>query len=276
MIFNPSSGKSAGDATAAAGDILAGKTAYGADGKLTGTMPNNGTVTQELSAGEDYTIPAGYHSGGGKVTASPLSEQTSGTAAAADILSGKTAWVNGVQVSGSMVNRGSVTQSLNAGGSYTIPAGYHSGAGKVTANSLTSQTSATATAGDIANGKTAWVNGVKITGTGSILEETTFDFLCHGLGGRIRIHTDLAGADPSNENASRGYYLLDEGDRSTHTLKCTVGSYVTIFLYACDLDVIRPSEMTGFEDVESHDDNQRELVVVHCVEPNGSINVSQR
>ena len=120
------------------------------------------------------------------------------------------------------------------------------------------------------------MNGVKITGAGSILKETTFGFLCHGLGGRIRIYTDLAGADPNNENASRGYYLLDEGDSSAHTLKCTVGSYVTIFLYACDLDIIRPSEMTGFEDVESHDDNKRELMVVHCVEPNGTITVSQR
>ncbi|WP_180994611.1 hypothetical protein [Clostridium sp. chh4-2] len=73
---------------------------------------------------------------------------------------------------GSMPNRGAVSQALNAGGSYTIPAGYHNGSGKVTANSLSSQTSATATAGYIYNGKTAWVNGSKITGNmtvGSIL-----------------------------------------------------------------------------------------------------------
>ena len=165
--FGSSSGTDTSDATAVANEILAGETAYGPDGKITGTMPNNGAVTQELSAGEDYAIPAGYHSGGGKVSAIPLSEQTTGTAAAADILSGKTAWVNGAQVSGAMENRGAVTQSLNAGGTYTIPAGYHSGAGKVTANSLASQTSATATAADIASGKTAWVNGVKVTGAAS-------------------------------------------------------------------------------------------------------------
>lgn len=65
---------------------------------------------------------------------------------------------------GSMPNRGAVTQALNAGGSYTIPNGYHNGSGKITANSLASQTSATATAGYIYSGKTAWVNGSKITG----------------------------------------------------------------------------------------------------------------
>ena len=86
-------------------------------------------------------------------------------AAAGEILSGKTAWVNGSKVTGTMTNQGAKTSSLNAGGSYTIPAGYHNGSGKVTANSLASQTSATATASDIASGKTAYVNGSKVTGT---------------------------------------------------------------------------------------------------------------
>ena len=88
-----------------------------------------------------------------------------GTATASQILSGKTALVKGQSVTGTMTNRGAVTTSLNAGGSYTIPAGYHNGSGKITANSLSSQTSATATAEDIASGKTAYVNGTKITGT---------------------------------------------------------------------------------------------------------------
>ena len=88
-----------------------------------------------------------------------------GTAAAADILSGKTAYVDGSKITGSMSNQGAKTASLNCGGSYTIPKGYHNGSGKVTANSLSSQTSATAIAADIVSGKTAWVNGSKITGT---------------------------------------------------------------------------------------------------------------
>lgn len=87
---------------------------------------------------------------------------------AGDLLTGKQLIdQNGNALSGTMANRGAVSHSMNAGESYTIPAGYHNGSGRVTANSLSSQTSGTATAADINNGKTAWVNGVKLTGTGS-------------------------------------------------------------------------------------------------------------
>lgn len=64
-----------------------------------------------------------------------------------------------------MANNGAISKTLNAGQSYTVPAGYHNGSGKVTANSLASQTQATAVAGDILTGKTAWVNGKQIAGT---------------------------------------------------------------------------------------------------------------
>ena len=155
------------DGTATAANILKDKTAY-VDGKLvTGTMTNNGTVNKTLNAGGSYTIPVGYHSGSGKVTVNSLASQTDGTATAAQILKGQTAYVDGAKVTGTMTNNGAVSKALNAGGSYTIPAGYHSGSGTVTANSLSSQTSATAVASDIASGKTAWVNGSKVTGTAS-------------------------------------------------------------------------------------------------------------
>lgn len=87
------------------------------------------------------------------------------TATASQILSGYTAYVKGVKLSGSMVNRGNVSATLNAGNSYVIPEGYHTGAGRVTANSLASQTSATATAAQILSGYTAWVNGQNIMGS---------------------------------------------------------------------------------------------------------------
>lgn len=57
------------DATAQVAELLTGKTAYARGAKLTGTMPNNGSVTGTIStvAGQ-YTIAQGYHDGSGKVS----------------------------------------------------------------------------------------------------------------------------------------------------------------------------------------------------------------
>lgn len=154
-----------GDADVSSADIRLGKKAYNGTTLVTGTMPENVAVAETLTAGEAYVIPQGYHDGTGKVTADSLASQTDGTATAAQILSGKTAYVDGVKVTGSMTNNGAKTASLAAGASYTIPAGYHDGTGKVTANSLASQTDGTATASQILSGKTAYVDGKKVTGS---------------------------------------------------------------------------------------------------------------
>lgn len=117
-----------------AGKLLAGQSAFGI----------NGTATSDANFGDG------------------------------DLLIGKTAYKNGSKRTGTMPNRGAVASSLNCGGSYTIPAGYHNGSGKITANSLASQTSANATRTDMLNGKTAWVNGSKITGTIPSLSGATY------------------------------------------------------------------------------------------------------
>lgn len=57
------------DATASTSDILAGATAYVNGVKLTGDMPNRGTLTGTISDKDDaITVNAGYYDGSGSVT----------------------------------------------------------------------------------------------------------------------------------------------------------------------------------------------------------------
>ena len=150
--------------TAGAADVLANKVIVNADGEtITGTMTNNGAVTKTLdTTTTSYTVPKGYHSGTGKVSitteeksATPTKSAqtitpTSGKvlskvtvaaipaeyittsdadATAANILDGKTAYVDGAKVEGAMPNNGDVTATMDGltATSVTIPAGYTSG-----------------------------------------------------------------------------------------------------------------------------------------------------
>lgn len=220
--------------TATAKDVLANKVIVTADGTVTtGTMPNNGAVAQKLD-GEttSYTVPAGYHDGKGTVSvtvetksATPTKEEqtvtptegsllssvtvgaipaeyvdtTDGTATAAQILTGRTAYVDGEKVTGTMPNNSPAATVLDTEtASYTIPAGYHDGKGSVSLSLETKSatptkaqqtiepsegkvlsqvkveaipaqyvdtSSGTAAAGDILTGKTAFVNGSAVAGS---------------------------------------------------------------------------------------------------------------
>lgn len=197
----PDSYQDVSSVNTAAGDVLTGKIYVTADGTVTtGTMVNNGAVSKTLDVTTiTYTIPKGYHSGTGKVTitleeksVTPTKEAQTVTPAsgkvlskvtvaaipdayqnvtnvdaiAKDVLTGKIIVdATGAEIEGTMADNGAKTATLNAGGSYTIPAGYHNGSGKITAKDLASQTAGTAAAAEILSGETAWVGGSKVTGT---------------------------------------------------------------------------------------------------------------
>jgi hypothetical protein len=101
-------------ADASDGQVLSGKTYYNTNpkNKRTGTMTNQGTVSVKLNAGEGYMVPSGFHNGGGRIEANGLASQTGGTAAASHILNGKTAWVNGIKIDGSLVVQSIVSFNL--------------------------------------------------------------------------------------------------------------------------------------------------------------------
>ena len=150
--------------TAAAGDVMTGKVIVTADGKVaTGTMPNNGAVSQTLDAVTiTYTIPKGYHSGTGtvkialetktvtptkaaqdivptagkvlsKITVAAIPDNYIDTsdadAVAANLLVDKTAYVKGAKIEGTMANNGAVSQTMDGltTTSVTNAAGYTSG-----------------------------------------------------------------------------------------------------------------------------------------------------
>lgn len=73
--------------TAAAADILTGKTAFGSSGSISGSMSNNGSTSGTISTkAGTVTIPAGYTSGGTVSLASAAVTDL----VAANVLSGKT------------------------------------------------------------------------------------------------------------------------------------------------------------------------------------------
>lgn len=88
--------------TVTADKVLSGYTTHGKDGAAI-----TGTCTYDADTGD-------------------------ATAAVAEILTGKTAYVNGVKLTGTMKNNGAVTGTISTKAEvYTIPIGYHDGAGKV-------------------------------------------------------------------------------------------------------------------------------------------------
>lgn len=160
----PESYQNVSSVTADAEDVLTGKVIVEADGTVTaGTMPNNGGVNKSLNTTTtSFTIPKGYHSGAGVVsitteskTVTPTKsaqnvtptegkvlsgvvvnaipdnyiDTSDATAAAKDILVGKTAYINGMLIEGTMADNGDVSATIDGLTtlSCSIPAGFSLG-----------------------------------------------------------------------------------------------------------------------------------------------------
>lgn len=147
-------------ATAVSKDVLDSKTCWVNGVEIIGTMPNNNAQKMRVDCDEVYTIPEGYHNGEGTVTGNSLSSQTVATATSDDIVDGKTAYVNGEELTGTMPNNGHIDTTILPNEIATITKGYHDGTGTVSVDST-----ATALPEELVNGKTAWVNGEQITGS---------------------------------------------------------------------------------------------------------------
>ena len=112
--------------TATAGDILTGKSAHSSSGAINGNMANNGAVSGTISTkAGTYQVPVGYHNGSGTVAIASAEQNK--------IISGNIK--SGVTI-------------LGVSGSSTV----------------VDTSDGDATTSHILSGKTAYVNGSKLTG----------------------------------------------------------------------------------------------------------------
>lgn len=132
----PSNYNDTSPVTAGAADVLANKVIVNADGEtVAGTMTNNGAVSKTLDTSTtSYTVPKGYHSGTGTVKITTEIKTATPTKSAQDI----------TPTSGKVLSKVTVA---------AIPSNY------------IDTTDADAVAGEILDGKFAYVGGVKVEGT---------------------------------------------------------------------------------------------------------------
>lgn len=114
-----SGGVDTSDATATADEIFEGETAYTADGKVTGTFTIENELTEQTNLISQITNLVAT-----KATPSGGTDTNDATATASDILSGKTAYVKGSKITGTIATK--TSSNLTASGAtVTVPAGYY-------------------------------------------------------------------------------------------------------------------------------------------------------
>ena len=108
-----------------------------ADGTILLDVSSDTAARADVLSGKYFHLATGERTTG---TCTYDSNTTDANALATEILSGKTAYVNKVKITGEMTNNGAVSGTIsNKNTPYTIPAGYHSGLGSVGLDSTSSQ-----------------------------------------------------------------------------------------------------------------------------------------
>ena len=107
-----------------------------ADGTILLDVSSDTAARADVLSGKYFHLATGERTTG---TCTYDSNTTDANALATEILSGKTAYVNKVKLTGEMTNNGAVSGTIsNKNTPYTVPAGYHSGLGTVSIDSTSS------------------------------------------------------------------------------------------------------------------------------------------
>ena len=178
----------------------------------------------------------------GKITATGIGSSVGSddcTAGKAQVLAGYTAVTSDSDdesVEGTMPNNGEQSATLKCGQSKQIPAGYTPG-GTVTAADLASQTVADATAAYIYKGKTAWVNGSKLTGNMTCQSVLSFSVAAYSTSQVLATWKNPAkgpfsgviicakiGGYPTNKDDSRVYTGVGSNSAANGTSSAIIGN----------------------------------------------------
>ena len=230
------------DATIVSSDqMLSGVTAYGASGKVTGTIPRQMTETVIPNNDIQIIVPKGtYTENDVKVEAVPTESKditTNGTYTPQD---GKYFSSVSVNITGDNFDTQSKTVTPTQSQQTVSPDSGYDGLSSVTVEPIPSEyvttSDATAVASDIMSGKTAYVNGVKVEGTFSIdaeitaqeekiaEQDTIIANLMTALEGKASNNLDTSDATATAEDIATGKTAYIDGVKVTGTHECSSGS----------------------------------------------------
>ena len=233
-VLNISTGIDTSDATAEAGDILSGETAYVNGVKVTGTIPVK-EAEEYTPSTEDQVINSGLYLNGNQTIKGDTNllaeniksgvtifgvegnmqegiDTSDGTATADDIMLNKTAYVNDEKVTGNFTLDSELATQDELISQILI------GLEGKTAGGGIDTSDADATESDLMLGKTAYVNNTKLTGTFTIDDELTEQSNVIS-----EIKSELANV---NVGTAQGHYIWKKRVATIEAIESTGTQYI--------------------------------------------------